>query len=192
MTSGTQPGDLDRAKSMGISEYLAKPIKRVELESAVRRTLRETKQPEMTERKDVCAGVDQDGRQRILLVEDSEDNRLLIQAYLKKLPYLIDTAENGEKAVVRFQECTYDLVLMDMQMPVMDGYTATRQIRAWEEKQGVSKSGRTPIVALTAYALKEDSQRSIDAGCDAHLSKPIKKDTLLETIYKFIRQKNEA
>jgi CheY-like chemotaxis protein len=116
---------------------------------------------------------------RILLVEDSEDNRLLIQAYLKTLPHALDIAENGEIAVLKFQNGRYDVVLMDMQMPVMDGYTATRTIRAWEQEK---QRTMTPIIALTAYALKDDERKSIEAGCSAHLTKPIKKGLLLEKI----------
>ena len=73
----------------------------------------------------------------------------------------------------------YDLILMDMQMPVMDGYTATQSIRTWERDQGAAP---TPIVALTANALKEDIQKSLDAGCTTHLTKPIRKAVLLDTI----------
>ncbi|MFA5181185.1 MAG: PAS domain S-box protein [Syntrophales bacterium] len=119
---------------------------------------------------------------RILLVEDSEDNRFLMMAYFKHTPYDVDIAENGELAVEKFKVRDYDLVLMDMQMPVMDGYTATRIIRSWEEAQGRL---HTPIIALTAFALKEDVEKSIAAGCDTHLNKPIKKAKLLETIAAF-------
>jgi CheY-like chemotaxis protein len=122
---------------------------------------------------------------RILLAEDSEDNRLLIQSYLKKTPYQIDIAENGEIAVEKFISEKYDLVLMDMQMPVMDGYTATKAIRKWERENEVKA---TPIIALTAYALKEDKQKSLEAGCTAHLIKPIKKQTLIETIYSIYQE----
>ncbi|MFA6411498.1 MAG: PAS domain S-box protein [Syntrophales bacterium] len=116
---------------------------------------------------------------RILLVEDSEDNRFLMIAYFKHTPYEVDIAENGEIAVERFKARDYNLVLMDVQMPVMDGYTAARIIRAWEEEHGRRP---TPIIALTAFALKEDVEKSIAAGCDTHLNKPIKKAKLLETI----------
>ncbi len=116
---------------------------------------------------------------RILLVDDAEENRLLVQAFLKKHPYEIDVAENGQAAVDRFRAQRYDLVLMDMQMPVMDGLTATREIRRYETEQGRTP---TPILALTAYALAKEKERSLAAGCTAHLSKPIKKATLLEAI----------
>jgi len=122
-----------------------------------------------------------DGRGlRILLAEDSEDNRLLIETYLKQTPHRLDTAENGQIAIEAFQRRgPYDLVLMDMNMPVMDGYTATRAIRQWEAREGRKP---TPIIALTAFALKEDEQKSLEAGCDTHLTKPIKKKTLVEAL----------
>ena len=116
---------------------------------------------------------------RILLVEDFVDNRMLVQSYLKSTPYQIEIAENGEIAVEKYMSGQYDLVLMDMQMPVMDGYTATREIRKWETEHSVRPK---PIIALTANALKEDARRSLDAGCTAHLTKPIKKTPLLQAI----------
>jgi len=125
---------------------------------------------------------------KILLVDDSDDNRLLVRTYLKGDAYRIDEAVNGEEAVALFQSGPYDLVLMDMQMPVMDGYTATRVIRRWEEEQG---GDRTPVIALTAYALKEDAAKSEAAGCDTHLTKPIKKAVLLEAIRQFVRNSGE-
>ena len=118
----------------------------------------------------------------ILLVEDNEGNRLLLLYYLKKTPHHIDVAENGAIAVEKVATGKYDLVLMDVQMPVMDGYTATGEIRKLEESRGLK---RTPIVALTANAMKEDEQKSREAGCDGHLTKPITKATLLEAIEKY-------
>ncbi|HAJ26076.1 MAG TPA: hybrid sensor histidine kinase/response regulator, partial [Syntrophus sp. (in: bacteria)] len=121
----------------------------------------------------------------ILIVEDTEDNRLLVGAFLKKMPYSLDYAENGQVGLEMFKtQGPYDMVLMDMQMPVMDGYTAVREIRAWEEKE---KKTRTAIIALTAYAMIGDVQRSLDSGCDSHLSKPIKKMELIQAISQFPR-----
>ena len=116
---------------------------------------------------------------RILLADDSPDNRMLIDAYVKKAPYTIDHAEDGSLAVEKVKANHYDLVLMDIQMPVMDGYTAVRTIREWERAQGLA---RMPIIALTASALDESVLRSLEAGCDAHVSKPVKKATLFEVI----------
>ncbi|HJU06431.1 MAG TPA: CHASE domain-containing protein [Nitrospiraceae bacterium] len=116
---------------------------------------------------------------RILLVEDFADNRMVIQSYLRQEPHHLEIAENGSIAVQQYHTGHYDLVFMDVEMPVMDGYAATRAIRAWEREKGLPA---TPIIALTAHALTEQVQHSLDAGCTAHLSKPIKKATLLEAI----------
>src|SRR5438874_351993 len=116
---------------------------------------------------------------RILLVEDSPDNRTITVAYMKDTPYRVDIAENGAIALEKFTAGHYDLVLMDRQMPVMDGLTATRAIREWEQ---ANHRPLTPIVALTAAALKGDQEQCLAAGCTAYLSKPIKQETLLRAI----------
>jgi len=118
----------------------------------------------------------------ILLVEDNGKNRVIIQAFLKEAPYTVDTAENGEVAVKKFTTGQYDLVLMDVEMPVMDGYVATGKIRQWETENNAKA---TPIIALSAHALVEHSQKSLEAGCTAHLAKPIKKEDLLKAIEKY-------
>ena len=115
----------------------------------------------------------------ILLVEDAEDNVVLLRSYLKRTPHRAEVARNGMEAVEMRKNRRFDLVLMDIQMPVMDGYTATRAIRQWEEEQGVEP---VPIYALTAYALNGDAEKSLAAGCDGHLSKLISKRTLLDAI----------
>jgi CheY-like chemotaxis protein len=116
---------------------------------------------------------------RILLVEDSADNCAIFLAYLKDTPYQVEIAETGAVACAMFQARRYDLVLMDRQMPVMDGLTATRTIRTWE--QGNDRPP-TPIIALTASALKGDREKCIAAGCTAYLTKPIKQAALLQAI----------
>ncbi len=104
---------------------------------------------------------------------------MLIKSYLKKLPYILTIAQDGQEALDIFKENDFHLVLMDMQMPVMDGYTSAGKIREWEKE---NEKEYTPILALTAHALKGDMEKSINAGCDAHITKPIKKKTLLKTI----------
>ena len=121
----------------------------------------------------------------ILLAEDMPDNRVIFQAYLRHPDYRVDLAENGDIAFRKFQTQRYDLVLMDMQMPVMDGYSATRAIRQWEHKQ---QRTPVPILALTAYALKEEQQKSLAAGCTEHLVKPIKKEVLLAVVRSYLSQ----
>jgi len=92
----------------------------------------------------------------------------------------VDVAEHGGVAVEQFKQGHYDVILMDMNMPVMDGYEATRAIRAWEHEQDLAE---TQIIALTALALKEEGEKILDAGCNAHLTKPIKRQTLLEVLH---------
>jgi PAS domain S-box-containing protein len=116
---------------------------------------------------------------RILLVEDSADNRTITVAYLQDTPYKVDIAENGAIACEKFAAGEYDLVLMDRQMPIMDGLTATRAIRKWEL---ANHRAPTPIIALTAAALKGDREKCLAAGCTAFLTKPIKQEMLLQAI----------
>jgi two-component system sensor histidine kinase/response regulator len=120
---------------------------------------------------------------RILLADDSADNRNLVQAYLKHTPYRIEFAENGEIAFRKYVESGADLILMDIQMPVLDGYGAVEMIRRWEAD---NQRTRTPIVALTASAMHESITRALDVGCDLHISKPVKRVTLLDAIASMI------
>jgi PAS domain S-box-containing protein len=116
---------------------------------------------------------------RILLAEDSADNCTIAMAYLEDTPYRVEIAETGAIACEMFVAGHYDLVLMDRQMPVMDGLTATRTIRAWEK---ANNRPPIPIIALTASALKGDRETCLAAGCTAFLTKPIKQDVLLQAI----------
>ena len=119
---------------------------------------------------------------RVLLVEDNPDSVILMRAYLGDLPLSLELAGNGVEALAKRQQRDYDVVLMDVQMPVMDGYTATREIRIWETAHG---KRRVPIVALTAHAPGESSAESRAAGCDGLLSKPVEREDLIEAIAKF-------
>ncbi|TAL08528.1 MAG: response regulator [Nitrospirae bacterium] len=185
LTSDGRGGDLARAKELGLAAYMVKPVKRGDLLNAISAALSmplPSRQEAPPETVHALPGVQQS--LRILLVEDAEDNRLLIQAYLKHTAHRLDIAENGEIACGKFKVGRYDLVLMDVQMPVMDGYTATQEIREWEQ---ANHRPPTPIIALTAHALKEDEEKSLAAGCTAHLTKPIKKATLLAAILEHTR-----
>ena len=128
----------------------------------------------------IDASLDQDlPPMRILLADDSPDNCTIILAYLAHTPYVVEIAETGAIVCEAFRAGHYDLVLMDRQMPVMDGLTATRTIRAWEAENGRTA---TPIIALTASALKGDREMCLLAGCSAFLTKPIKQSVLLRAI----------
>jgi two-component system, sensor histidine kinase len=122
---------------------------------------------------------------KILIADDSEDNRFLVEHYLKGQPYVLRFVENGRDALNTFKLENFDLVLMDVHMPVMDGLTATELMRALE--RGTIRA-HTPILALTADALVEDLERSRVAGCDGHLSKPVSKRRLITAIesYRFV------
>jgi PAS domain S-box-containing protein len=122
---------------------------------------------------------------RVLLVEDSADNQLLMQAFLKPPHYHVDVAENGRIGVQKFCEGTYDVVIMDIQMPVMDGYSATQAIRMWEKEQNREA---IPIIALSANSMKEDIDKSRIAGCTTHLGKPPNFRYLREIIHRCLRK----
>lgn len=116
---------------------------------------------------------------RVLLVDDVEANRKVVELFLKDSNVELVTAENGKIAVEKFTDEYFDLVLMDMEMPVMDGLEATRRIRLWEDEK---REYRTPILALTAHAFQEHRQKTMDAGCTEFLAKPIKKQALIKAI----------
>jgi CheY-like chemotaxis protein len=122
---------------------------------------------------------------RVLIAEDNPENVILLRAYLENLPVCLHFASNGLEAASKRRSDHYDLVLMDVQMPVMDGYTATREIREWERASG---KPRIPIVALTAHALSGASAESIASGCDAHITKPVERADLIAAISRFAKR----
>jgi len=116
---------------------------------------------------------------RILLAEDSAAIRAFTQTYFKDTPYQLDLAENGRIAVEMFQAARYHLVFMDVEMPVMDGVSATRAIRQWEQEEDLDP---VPIIALTSHDQRAKLLQTLEAGCTAHLTKPLTKETLLQAI----------
>jgi two-component system, sensor histidine kinase and response regulator len=173
--------DIARTYDMGLDGYLIKPIRKSDLLQTISIALDRSKGIQSTPRSTPGISTTQTTVRglRILLAEDSPDNQMLVRFYLKQTPYHLDIADHGAIALERFKSGNYDLVLMDMQMPVMDGYEATQAIRAWERENDLSP---TQVIALTALALKEDGVKILEAGCDAHMTKPIKKHTLLEVL----------
>jgi signal transduction histidine kinase/BarA-like signal transduction histidine kinase len=116
---------------------------------------------------------------KVLVVEDTKDNQILINLYLSKLGMKVEFANNGEEGIQKTLADKYDIVLMDMQMPVKDGYEATRELRA---------SGfKAPIVALTGYAMKGDREKCLRAGCNDYVAKPVSKTQLIQTVAQFIK-----
>ena len=184
LTSDNRPGEATRCQALGISRYAVKPVPRTELLRLICDVLRCGTQPQasLSSLKATPAESTSNDGLRILVAEDSSDNRFLVRAYLANTPHQITFAENGLEALELFGHATFDLVLMDMQMPIMDGLTATRRIRDAEHTRNQT---RTSILALTANALAADVNASMQAGCDGHLSKPISKAKLLSAIQEY-------
>ncbi|MEO5345391.1 MAG: response regulator [Magnetococcus sp. YQC-9] len=184
LTSEHQERDLQRCKELGVLHYLIKPIRHAELIRAILGTLNiSVEQQAMSVSR--LAEIEQGTRpRRVLLVEDSEENRVLIEAYLNGAAVELEIAYNGSIAIDKMSQSRYDLVLMDMRMPEMDGYTATRTWRRMEQQQGLDC---LPIIALTANAFQEDISQCLEAGCDAHLAKPISRKVLLKAIREHAR-----
>jgi len=167
LSSSEGMGDRDRAQEVGIREVLLKPIRRSKLYDAIVRVVavreRGAAQKEIPS---VLKGKPL----KVLLAEDNPVNQKLALKLLERQGWKVTVASDGREAVERAKEEDFDLILMDVQMPEMDGLEATKAIREWERDKG----RHTPIVALTAHAFEEDRRRCLEAGMDAYLSKPIK------------------
>ena len=121
----------------------------------------------------------------MLLVEDNELNMEIAQIVLTKAGMVVDTAENGQVAVTKASAKRYDVILMDIQMPVMNGYEATRAIRQFENKE----LAQVPIIAMTANAFQEDKQRALNEGMDGHVAKPLNVEMLLQVMQEALSSK---
>jgi len=184
MASDHWADDIARTYDMGLGGYLIKPIRRSDLLQTIiiARDRARGIHPTTSSASEAPTPPTEVRTRRILLAEDSPDNQVLIRSYLKQAPYHLDTADNGAIALERFKNGDYDLILMDVQMPVMDGYEATKAIRAWEREHDLPP---IQVIALTALALKGDGVKILEAGCNAHITKPIKKHTLLEVLHAY-------
>ncbi len=180
LISDTQQPDRARMQELGITHQLIKPVSRSGLLVTARDTMLGQSAPATRRLDEAPSKAGTSLRPlRILLVDDLEDNRDLVILFQKNLPYSVETAVNGREAVEKIQTALYDIVLMDVQMPIMDGLQATATIREWERAKGRRP---IPIIALTAQALTEEREKSLAAGYTAHLTKPIKKPDLLKAI----------
>ncbi len=171
LTSGGQAGDLARCRQLGLSAYLTKPVRQAELWKAVVAALgapaaqrAPLPRPAAPKRPDEGRGL------RVLLAEDNPVNQKLARSLLEKQGHTVAVAGTGKEALDALEKEPFDLVLMDGQMPEMDGFEATAAIRAREQGTG----RHVPIVAMTAYAMKGDRERCLAAGMDDYLSKPFR------------------
>jgi CheY-like chemotaxis protein len=182
LTSAGQRCDAARCRELGLAGYLTKPVGEAELLEAVLRVLgsqRTMAKPALVTRHSMR----EEGRAlRILLAEDNLVNQKLASCLLEKRGHIVVTAADGRQALERLETESFDLVLMDVQMPEMDGFEATDAIR---KKEGAT--GRhLPIVAMTAHAMRGDRERCLAAGMDGYVSKPIIAEELLRVVEKVI------
>lgn len=170
ITSLSEEGDKDKGLSAGAVDYITKPFQREDVLARVKNHLTGKGIEETPVKKESL---------NILLVEDNEINCYLAAESLKKYAQEVTTAGDGKECLAMLDKSDYDVVLMDVMMPEMDGFEATRSIREREEKEG----GHLPIIALTAGAAREDEARCMEAGMDDYLAKPINFSLLMEKIY---------
>jgi signal transduction histidine kinase/DNA-binding response OmpR family regulator len=186
LTSGGDLGDAKRCKELGIAAYLMKPVRQSALFDVICTAMNPSK-PEDQALITRHSLRETARKLRVLLAEDNAVNQTLAVRLLEKRGHTVVVVENGREAVSAVQESDFDLVLMDVQMPGMDGYEATTLIRAME-KNSTESQGRLPIVALTAHARKEDEARCLEVGMDSYVSKPIDSTKLFSVIDELLLQ----
>jgi PAS domain S-box-containing protein len=183
LTSGEKRGDLQRCRELGITTHLMKPVRRAELRAAVvkalqRRSGTESESNPAAPAPELLSTASEKSRFRILLAEDNAVNQLLAAGILEKQGHTVTIAGNGKDALAALQRETQDLVLMDLQMPEMDGLEAAAAIRQDE----IGTNRHIPIIAMTAHAMSSDRDRCLAAGMDGYISKPIRGRDLLNLI----------
>ena len=187
MTSLGKRGDAKRLEAIGFSAYLTKPVKQSQLYDCLATVLGGGAAPAKTpETALVTRHTLHEARRRkvrILLAEDNLTNQQVALGILEKLGFRADAVANGREAIQALETIPYDIVFMDVQMPVMDGFEATRAIRSG--KTGVPNP-RIPIIAMTAHAMKGDRERCLEAGMDDYVSKPIAPQALAEALEKWV------
>lgn len=183
LTSHHWADDIAHTYDLKLEGYLVKPIRKSDLMETIGIALHRAKGTGNPLAKPTAllepTPSTANDRLDVLLVEDSPDNQLLVRAYLKQTNHSLDIADNGAAGLEKFKHGRYDIILMDMQMPIMDGYSATKAIRQWECDHDLPP---IPIIALTAFALKEEAAKMFQAGCTTHITKPVKKATLLDIL----------
>jgi CheY-like chemotaxis protein/signal transduction histidine kinase len=176
--------DVVTENSLGISATITKPVKQSQLSATMGKVLHPERQSLSNGKSTTapCAHYPK-SLKKILLAEDNLDNQKLAKKILESAGYLVDVADNGVGAVNAVQRFDYNLILMDIQMPVMDGFEATRAIRNWERKNG---HGRVPILAVTAHAIAGYREQCLRHEMDDYITKPIRKTLLLERVERWL------
>jgi len=186
LTSASRPSDVARCRELGISDYLSKPIKQSELFDAIVTAM--TERGQKPERYESALAFIQASEHslRVLLAEDNPVNQTLAMRILERLGHKVQVVNNGKEALGRAQGEEFDVILMDVQMPEMDGLEATAAIR--DAEAGTGK--HVPIVAMTAHAMKGDREKCLSAGMDGYLSKPIRIDELKQAMSEIDKTRN--
>jgi signal transduction histidine kinase/DNA-binding response OmpR family regulator/HPt (histidine-containing phosphotransfer) domain-containing protein/streptogramin lyase len=177
LTSASRPGDAARCRELGIAAYLTKPIRQSDLLDAILGALAGAS-ASTPEPASAAPPTPRDGRLRVLVAEDNPVNQKLASRILEKHGYHVTLAQNGREVLGLLDREPCDVILMDVQMPVMNGFEATKTIRAAE--RGTRR--HVPVIAMTAHAMKGDRERCLDAGMDAYVSKPIHARDLIQTV----------
>jgi signal transduction histidine kinase/DNA-binding response OmpR family regulator len=186
LTSGSHAGDLARCRRLKVASHLLKPVKQSELFDAFAASLG-VEMPAEDERPASAETLPSLPPLKILLVEDSLVNQKLATLLLRKHGHQVTVANNGREAVQQLAEDQFDVVLMDVEMPEMDGLEATAVTRARERQTG----NHMPIIAMTAHALKGDRERFLAAGMDEYVSKPIRAAVLFQTIQQVLKRQTK-
>jgi CheY-like chemotaxis protein len=187
LTSGDRSDDLARCRKLGVSSYLTKPVRRAELRLAIVSAIAHSTAPPSREPAPTGGTPDrapqgpENASLHILLTEDNVVNQRVALRILEKAGHRVSLAENGKAALRILDEQSFDLILMDVQMPEMGGFEATALIREKEARSG----RRIPIIAMTAHAMAGDRERCLAAGMDNYLSKPVAASTLLELVSRY-------
>ncbi|MDA8406854.1 MAG: response regulator [Deltaproteobacteria bacterium] len=189
LTSGGQRGDASKCQELGISAYLMKPIKQSDLLDAILMTMQKSSCPECSSTLITRHSV-REARKRlkILLAEDNTVNQKLAVKILEKMGHVVSVASNGKEALNILEKDDFQIVLMDVQMPEMDGFEATTAIREKEKSTGT----HIPIVAMTAHAMVGDKERCLDVGMDGYISKPISSKELEKGIDEALKKTEVA
>jgi len=186
MTSLGARGDVKRLEKIGFAGYLTKPLKQSQLFDCLVTVLNKQQENNAEPEKMIIRHTLAESRHasaKILLAEDNVINQRVALRLLNKMGYRVETVLNGEKALTSLMNNSYDLVLMDIQMPEMDGYEATSIIR---NKDSMVKNHHIPIIAMTAHAMKGDRERCLAAGMDDYISKPINPEELAAKVRKWL------
>ncbi len=182
LTSAARPGDVARCREIGVAAHLTKPVKQSLLMNAIVGAVagKEAFAVAPASAQAEAGASTADRVLRILLAEDNAVNQKFAVRAIEKAGHSVAVANNGREALEAWERERYDVVLMDVQMPEMDGLEATARIRSLEEER--QPTGRTPIIAMTANAMKGDKERCLDAGMDGYISKPVKRQTMFAEI----------